>query len=100
MSLTPAEAFQGRGLDLGRVCAAVCTQQTYVFVVLFGLFFGCLALGLFLARKKIPLKWFRILFWGSLLIFLFFSINFEDGGCGSGCAKDGIFFEGIKFLPF
>jgi Ca2+/Na+ antiporter len=80
-------------------CPAVCTQQTYVYISMLGLLFGVLAIVLFLLRKKVLSKWRPILFWIFLVLFLLFSVQIRFESCGSGCSRDGVYFQGLRMLP-
>ncbi len=78
---------------------AVYPEQKGITIVLFGVFFGLLALILFLMRKRVTSKWRTVLFWIFLVIFLLFSVQLEGTICSEDYSKKHVCFKGVTPFP-
>lgn len=86
--------------DIWDLCPAICTNQTYVIFSYVGIIFGLLAvLMVFVLLKKLIRKSIGVTL-GAIffIIFFMYGIQIEYERCGSGCAKNGTYYQ-YRLLP-
>jgi len=93
---------------LASSCSAMCSGQTYFYIILLGIVFVFSSLIFFstfiLLRKKISSIIKYILITLTIIFFIlscFYTLEIipNNGSCGSGCNESGTFFKGFKWHP-